>query len=143
MDSTISALRQVLYALESLPEGSRQLSREVLMAIGWRWERMGCPGGGMWKTSNGGQYCAAMPGVTEDVGAARAVMPEYLSVSARQQAGGSWSVELSEPAPAQASKASGTVVSCAATLPLALCGALIRERLTRLSSAKCVEAGRP
>ena len=90
---------------------------------------MGCPGGGMWKTPEEQPHCGPLPIVTEEVGAARALVPDALCVVAEEEAGGAWTVALYDQTQAGPDTEGAPLTSAIGnTLPLALCAAALKAR---------------
>ena len=115
---------QVIEQLEAATAGSPGLSEAVLKAIGWDWECMGCPGGGMWKRPDEALYCGPLPAVTESAEAARELVPEGLQVVAKTEPGRAWEIRLYSGA--TTGDGDLAVISKGATLALALCGAAVK-----------------
>ena len=121
-------LASIIVRLETASSGSTALSKDVLHGIGWEWERMGCPGGGMWKTPEERPHCGPLPIVTEEVGAARALVPQELSVVVEEPAGGAWAVALYDQITGPGDGHDPLIRAVGNTLPLALCAAALKAR---------------
>ena len=124
-------LINLIARLETATEGSPALSEDLLKALGWQWERMGCPGGGLWKNSQQGIHCGTPPDATENAEAARTLVPEGIFVAAQGTYNGHWVVEFYEHRPsehADPTKAPA-VTAEACTLALALCSAVAKWQL--------------
>ena len=118
---------RLIVHLESAPAGSPELSRDILMALGWRWECIGCPGGGMWKDSRQTFHCGPLPAVSERTEAARALIPENIFIAVHEETQDRWEVQLhTHPLKNLSDYNDPFITTVARTLPLALCAAAIR-----------------
>ena len=123
-------VRSLITELESALKGSPELSKRVLQFLGWEWERMGCPGGGLWKTPDTEYQCGPLPRVTENVEAARTLVPEGLFVSAQEDLSGRWKVALYDhPLKSNDDYCDPKVIAVTETLPLSLCTAALKTLL--------------
>lgn len=121
---------ELLTRLETAVEGSSDLTQDLLQALGWQWECMGCPGGGLWKDPHHMIHCETLPIATETVEAARALVPENISIAAHQQSNGHWKVEFSEHRQDDPlGQKIPNVTARAKTLALAVCSAMLKWQL--------------
>ncbi|MCB1860279.1 MAG: hypothetical protein KDI47_00940 [Gammaproteobacteria bacterium] len=117
----------LLNRLESGVTGSPELSKAIMSALGWRWECIGCPGGGMWKDSRQVFHSGPLPKVSEQADAARKLIPENIFITAHEEPPGYWLVRLYAHRLHNGSDYSDPLVAGRArTLPLALCSAAIK-----------------
>lgn len=123
---------ELIDQLEAVERGERVLSAAVLRALGWQWEPMGCPGGGMWHDADHRPRCGPLPAVTERIEAARGLLPAALKVTVHQDRAGVWQIELGghESAGVAGPTRPSAVMGRAKTLPLALCAAALRAQRT-------------
>jgi hypothetical protein len=121
---------KMIRLLESATTGSPELSKDTLLALGWRWECIGCPGGGMWKDSLQTFHCGPLPLVSEKVEAARALIPDNHFIAAQEESQGYWMVRVyAHPLTNESDYEDPLVTSHARTLPLTLCSAAIKLSL--------------
>ena len=107
----------------------------VLHALGWDWERMGCPGGGLWKKPDASYHCGPLPVVTEVAESARDLVPVSFFLAAEQKRDGGWKIALFDhPLATERDYCDPVVTARAGTLPLALCSAALKLRLETPSS---------
>ena len=118
---------ELIARLESVAEGDATLSEDVLKSLGWHWECMGCPGGGLWKDPHQGLHYGPLPTATETVEAARALAPDNVYITAHGETDGCWRVDLHGDAKnGRADFDVPAVTARARTLALALCSALVK-----------------
>lgn len=130
MNDTINKL---IARLEAASGGSPALSEDVLKTLGWQWECVGCPGGGMWRDSQQAFHCGPLPLVTERVEAARALIPKNVFVAIDELSQGCWSVQFYTHVLTDNTDYKDPIVTARArTISLALCSAVVKLRQNRL-----------
>ena len=118
--------------LEGATGGSPSLSEDVLKTLGWQWECVGCPGGGMWKDSQQAYHCGPIPLVTERVEDARSLIPENVFVAIHELSQGCWGVQFYMHMLTDDNDYKDPIVTArACTISLALCSAVVKLSLYR------------
>lgn len=121
------SIESLMTRLESADAGGTALSKEILMRLGWRWECIGCPGGGLWKDARQSFHSGPLPPVSEQVEAARNLIPNHLFIAAQQDAQAFWVVRCYlHPLGNLPDESEPLSMARARTLPLALCCAAIK-----------------
>lgn len=133
MNTRLDTLNCLATTLELTTEGNKSLSEKVLRSVGWKWEPLGCPGGGFWQKPNGDFHYGPLPRVTEHAKAARGLIPRGLFVGTQQNGMSHWSVALYDhPLSSNEDYRDPKVVAVASTLPLALCCAAVKTEWIRI-----------
>ncbi len=120
-------IEKLITRLESAHAGGPILTREILMTLGWRWECIGCPGGGLWRDARQSFHSGPLPPVSERVESARELISNDIFITAHEEAQAFWVVRCyAHPLNHVSDYQDPCLTARARTLPLALCSAAVR-----------------